>query len=59
MKNFIIIYYDSLASYDFNQKEFYKKEYVKSKQYEYKNIVNLEGKILLIGFNHYSQTVRI
>ena len=32
---------------------------MKSEQYEYKNIVNLEGKTLLIGFNHYSQTVRI
>jgi len=36
------------------KKKFYKKEYVKSEQYEYENIVNL-----LIGFNHYSQTVRI
>ena len=59
MKNFIIIYNGSLASYDFNQKKFYKKEYVKSVQYEYKNIINLERKILLIGFNHYSPTVRI
>ena len=57
-KNFLIIDYGLIASYDFNPNKVYK-IYENSAGYNYKITVNLEGKILLIGINYWNNKVRI
>lgn len=57
-KNFLIIDYGLIASYDFNPSKVYK-IYENSAGYNYKITVNLEGKILLIGINYWNKKVRI